>query len=388
MFKAIVGQSEDPLAAEAVRDIVAQIKTELPEGMLPQAGIMYCSIDMDHAEVLSRLNDEFPAMDLIGGTTDGEFSSRLGFKNDSVALMVFVSDSVEIKAGAGHNASKSSAAAGREATIAANDRLQKQKDHAQVAIIVSDPANAGVADFDKGIYDVLGEAFPVFGGAAAAHSKGRKTFQFCNGQVFSEGIAMLLFAGPVTYSFGIKGGHDPLSPKDKVTKAEGNVLFRIGERRAFDYFKHYIGEYDLFMNYCLAVYPEDSEQFFVRSAPFSDAEKGTVTLNGNIPKNASVQIGTADKDRVIDSCHSSLVQAKNGFPGGNFAAALLFSCAGRKFIMGSQIHKETAEVCNQLPGTPFAGFYCYGEFGPLQRGEGYLFHGTTFVTVLIGESQS
>ena len=388
MFKVIVGQSEDPMAVEAVRDIAAQIRAELPDGMLPRAGILFCSIDMDHAELLLSLNAEFPAMDLIGGTTDGEFSSRLGFKNDSVTLMVYVSDSVEIKAGAGHNAARSSAAAGCEAALAANGRLQKQRGNAQFAIIVSDPANAGVADFDKGIYDVLGEAFPVFGGAAAAHSKGRKTFQFCNGQVFSEGIAMLLFAGPVAYSCGIKGGHDPFSPKEKVTQAEGNVLYRIGERRAFDYFQHYIGENDLFMNYCLAVYPDDSEHFFVRSAPFSDAAKGTVTLNGNIPKNASVRIGTADKETLADSCHSSLLQAKQGFPGGDYAAALLFSCAGRKFIMGSQINKETAEVRDQLPHIPFAGFYCYGEFGPLRRGEGYLFHGTTFVTVLIGESQS
>ena len=79
MFKVIVGQSEDPMAVEAVRDIAAQIRAELPDGMLPQAGILFCSIDMDHAELLLSLNAEFPAMDLIGGTTDGELSSRLGF---------------------------------------------------------------------------------------------------------------------------------------------------------------------------------------------------------------------------------------------------------------------------------------------------------------------
>ena len=63
-----------------------------------------------------------------------------------------------------------------------------------------------------------------------------------------------------------------------MTKARQNVLYRIGDKSAFEYFSYYIGDkYNLFMNYCLAVYEEGREGFYVRSAPFSDPEQGTVT---------------------------------------------------------------------------------------------------------------
>ncbi len=387
MFQAIVGQSEDPLTAEAVREVIGQIRSELPEGMKPQAGIVFCSIDLDHAEILSRLHAEYPAMEVIGCTTDGEIASKKGFTDDSLVLMVFVSDTVEIRAGVGKNAASDGEGSGREAAYVAHSRLQRQSGHEKFAIILTDPFNAGVSAVDKGIQGVLGEAFPVFGGAAAAHSKQRKTFQFCQSEIFTDSVAMLLFAGPVAYSFGIKGGHSPLGAKEPVTQVTDNVLYRIGEQRAFDYFRRYVGEYDLFMNYCLAVFPAGDDRYYVRSAPASDPERGSVTLNGKVAEGSMVQIGMADKATLIESCQTSLRQAQDSFAGKNVVAALLFSCAGRKMSMGVQISKEAQEVQAHLPNTPFAGFYCYGEFGPLQHGDPYLFHGTTFVTVLIGESE-
>ena len=388
MFQVIVGQSEDPLATAAVREVVAQIRSELSGGMAPQAGILFCSIDLAHAEVLALLQAEFPQMELIGCTTDGEISSRLGFTDDSLTLMVFISDTVEIRAGIGEKAASNGASAGRNAALAARGRLQRHIGREKFAIVLTDPFNAGVSDMDKGIQGILGETFPVFGGAAAAHSKQRKTFQFFQGEIFTQCVVMLLFAGPIAYSCGIKGGHSPFGAKEPVTQAKGNVLLRIGNQRAYDYFRRYIGEYDLFMNYCLAVFPEgDNDRYYVRSAPASDPETGSVTLNGNVHEGAMVQIGMPDKATLSESCQNSLHQAKKTFPAKNIAAALLFSCAGRKMSMGTQITKEVREVQTYLPSTPFAGFYCYGEFGPLRRGEPYLFHGTTFVTLLIGESE-
>ena len=387
MFQAIVGQSEDPWTAEAVQEVLGQIRSELPAGMLPQAGILFCSIDLDHAAILSQLHAEFPAMELIGCTTDGEISSKQGFSEDSLTLMVFISDTVEIRAGVGKDAAVDGEEAGREAAHVAHSRLQRQIGHEKFAIILTDPFNAGVSAVDQGIQGVLGKAFPVFGGAAAAHSKKRKTHQFCQSEIFTDSVAMLLFAGPVAHSFGIKGGHSPLGAKETVTQVKDNVLYRIGEQRAFDYFRRYVGEYDLFMNYCLAVFPAGGDRYYVRSAPASDPEIGSVTLNGKVAEGSMVQIGLADKDTLIESCQTSLNQARESFRGNNIVAALLFSCAGRKMSMGTQIAKEAREVQTHLPSTPFAGFYCYGEFGPLQQGEPYLFHGTTFVTVLIGESE-
>ncbi len=386
MFRVVVGHSEDVLAREATCEVIDQVKASLA-GAEPQAGILFCSIDYEHAVILSTIREAFPAIQLVGCTTDGELSSEMGFTEDSLILMVFASDTVEISAGAGRGADRRGEEAGREAAETARAGLKRHAGEEKFAIILADPLNAGVSTVDQGIQGVLGRTFPVMGGASAAHSKQRKTFQFYNGEVLTDSVVLLLFAGPVVFSCGIKGGHSPMGPKELVTLAKNNVLHTIADKPAVEYFRKYTGNYDLFMNYCLAVYEKDRDSFYVRTAPFSDAEKGTVTLNGRVPDGAMVQIGAADKDTLLESCGESLSRALAAYPGGRPAAALLFSCAGRKMIMGTQAVREVQTVAPRLPGIPFAGFYCYGEFGPLEKGGPYLFHGTTFVTLLLGAAE-
>ncbi len=384
MFKTAVGHSEDVHSAAAIQEVLDQIQYSL-EGQIPQAGIIFCSIDLDHALILSIVRNTFPGIELIGCTTDGELSSVCGFTEDSITMMAFVSDLVEIRAGVGRNAAERGEIAGKEAANSARTGFKQLINQEKFAIILSDPLNAGISDISNGIEAVLGVNFPTIGAAAAAHSKQRKTHQFYNDEVFTDSMVLMVFSGSVLFSCGIKGGHAPMGGKVVVTSVNKNVLYRIGDQTALEYFRRYIGDkYNLFMNYCLAVYEEGKECFYVRSAPFSDPETGSVTLNGQVPEGALVQIGTADRDTVIDSCKESLSQALSAYPGTQPAAALIFSCAGRKMIMGTQIVKENQAIINYLGDTPYCGFYSYGEFGPLEKGERSLFHGTTLVTLLIG----
>lgn len=382
MFKVIVGHSEDVLTAEAARETVAQIRASLA-GAQPRAGILLCSVDYDHALMLSIIREAFPAMELIGCTTDGELSSALGFTEDSLTLMVFVADTVEIRAGCGRMAASRGYEAGREAATTAQGRILLPGEE-RFAIILADPLNAGISGIDNGVRGVLGDLFPVFGGASAAHSKQRQTFQFFGGEVLSDSVVLLLFAGPLVFAGGLKGAFSPLGPRETVTRVRDNVLIEIGGRPAVEYFRRYTGNFDLFMNYCLAVYENNRDSFYVRSAPFTDPEKGTVTLNGRVPQGAMVQIGSADKKNLLLSCTDSVRTALAAYPGRQPAAALFFSCAGRKIVMGTKIVQEVHAIRRCLPGIPFVGFYCYGEFGPLERGDPYMFHGATFVTLLLG----
>ncbi len=382
-MKVVVGQSEDPQGANAVADVVAQISGEIGR-LSPKAGILFCSLDYDHGAVLRGLEEAFPGLALIGCTTDGEMSSSLGFTEDSLCLAVLCSDRVAFGVGQGGGVSTAGTAAGEQAARMAVENLGADA-QPRFALILADPISAGTSGVDVGIKNVLGMDFPVFGGVSAAHSKRRTTSQFCNGVVGTDNVVLLLVGGPVEYSFGIKGGHTPLGPKKAVTRYDRNVLYRVGETTAYDYFRSAIGENDLFMNFCLAVYEKGSDDYFVLSAPVSDSQAGTVSLNGNLPRDAEVQIGTADKDVVFSSCAEAIGTARAGLDGAP-DCALLFSCAGRKMIAGTRIAEETAIVRRALPGVPFAGFYCYGEFGPPAWRHPFRLHGTTFVCLLLRET--
>jgi hypothetical protein len=383
MFKVAVGHSEDINQEAAVREIVEQIHTLLGD-VAPQAGIVYCSVDFNHSFIISEIRSAFPRIEIIGCTTDGEFSSKHGFTEDAIVLMAFAADKIRIRAGAGKDISEKGIAAGREAAAAANSASNQAEN--KFAIILSDPLNAGVSEVTMGIYEILGESFPLVGAASAAHSKRRTTYQFCNDEVLTDSVVLLLFSGPVLFSFGIQGGHSAIGGKEKITLSKKNILYKIADKPALDYFRRYVGgDYDLFMNYCLAIYEEGAENFYVRSAPFSDPETGSITLNGMVTEGSYIQIGTADKSECTRSCLKSIHMAYENYPGTKPAAALHFSCAGRKKMLGTQTSQEYQTAKDYWDTIPFCGFYAYGEMCPMNKGGKSLFHGTTFVTLLLGE---
>lgn len=384
VLRAAVAHSEDVILSEAVKDICRQIHAKMKD-TVPQAGILFCSLDFDHAYILSQIGAAFPSIELAGCTTDGEMSSDIGFSEDSIVFMAFASDRSEIHAGAGKNLNAGGLEAGREAALSALGKCADQH-QSKFAIVLSDPMNAGVSEVSKGIGEVLGENFPLIGGASAAHSKLRTTFQFYNNEILTDSVVLLLFSGPVTFSFGIQGGHSAIGGKEKITASTKNVLYTIGDEPALEYFRRYIGEnYDLFMNYCMAIFEEGSDTFFVRSAPFHDAQNGTVTLNGVVSEGSYIQIGTADKETCAESCRASIRMALAQYTGKRPAAALHISCAGRRKMLGTQAVIEAQISKRFLRGIPSAGFYAYGELCPLVSGGKSMFHGTTFVTLLIGE---
>lgn len=85
MLKVAVGQSEDVQEKSAVEEVLGQIRASLGE-LLPNAGILFCTLDFNHSLILNEITNAFPGIELIGCTTDGEMSSALGFTEDSMTL--------------------------------------------------------------------------------------------------------------------------------------------------------------------------------------------------------------------------------------------------------------------------------------------------------------
>ena len=105
MFFTVVAQSDDIDAEGALAEILAQCREKLGE-RVPKAGLLFCTIDLEHEQVLDGILDAWPGLELIGCTTAGEMSSALGYREDSVALVLFGSDSIEFASGIGRDVSK------------------------------------------------------------------------------------------------------------------------------------------------------------------------------------------------------------------------------------------------------------------------------------------
>ena len=79
-------------------------------------------------------------------------------------------------------------------------------------------------------------------------------------------------------------------------------------------------------------------------------------------------------------------RAAGAFPVGSTpAAGLIFSCAVRKFLLGSRTRVEAQLAGTELgDGFPFAGMYCFGELGPVRGAANSRLLNDTFVTLLLG----
>jgi hypothetical protein len=226
MFKIVVGHSNDPDSLAAVEEVIQQCNNSLT-GDIPQAGILFTAIDFDHPLILQQIYQAFPGIELIGGTTDGEISSVLEFQQDSITLMLFCSDEIEIFAGVGQKVSLDPIVATRQAVEQAKAKTTKVP---QLCLTHPESLTTSGVSILNGLKLALGEKFPIFGGLAADQSKYQNTYQFFQTQVLSDSVPVLLFSGNVLFSHGVASGWLPIGKTSKVTKVEKNIVYEIDDK--------------------------------------------------------------------------------------------------------------------------------------------------------------
>ena len=388
MLKFAVGHSNDPDSQAAVSDVLEQIYLTLG-GLYPKAGILFSAIDFDYALVLHQIVEFFPEIELIGGTTDGEMSSVLGFEQDSLTLMVFCSDEITISAGIGRGVSKDAIAASQGAVQQASIA---HKEEIQFCISLPESLTiSGVVILDS-LKQALGKQVPIFGGFTADQWRSQQTYQFFQTEVYSDAVPILLFSGPILFSHGVASGWQPIGKPGRVTKAEKNVVYEIDDQPALAFYHHYLGALPPSSEYPLALFDAESDGYYMR-APIGiyDPDIGSITFFGDVPPQSVVQITETTHDKILSASKLSTLQALENYPGKAPAAALFFSCASRRQILGSFTREEyeLAQHClseSLMQTLPSCGFYTNGEIAPLeQKGVTYL-HNETFITLLLGEA--
>jgi hypothetical protein len=392
MFKVVVGHSDDPDSQSAIESVLAQCLEDLTH-ILPQAGILFAAIDFEHALILKQIHQVFPKLELIGCTTDGEMSSKLGFQQDSLTLMLFCSDTVQISAGVGYETRENPTAAAQQAVQQARQQESSAEPKLCIALPCSYTANGSTTSGEAmmaGLILALGEQVPVLGGTAGDQYRFKTTYQFFRTEVLTNALPILIFSGDMQLSYGTACGWTPMGSKGVVTKAQGTVLYEIDGKPAVEFYQRYLGDRPPSAENPLAVYEAGSDcssdnSYYMRVPNASDAEIGCIHFLCDIPEKALVQLTDISRDILIAAAETSFQTALSRYPGTTPAAILLFSCCCRRWLLGTRAKEEYQVVKDALATTlPVCGFYTYGEFSPLEpQGKTY-YHQETFVTLLIG----
>ena len=386
MIRVSVAQAEGLDDLETTSQVIQACRQQL-DGQSPSAGILFAGGGFDHQVILDNIHRAFSGMQLIGCTTAGNFSTAGGYSDDAISLMAFASDTIEIRAGLGRGLSNGYRAAARAALDMANAGREQP---ARVCLTLPDLVHHAGGDIIGALSRELGDDCGIFGGCPAAmDGTGQAVRQFFGRQVLEDALPLLLFCGPVDYSYSVANSWKTIGPREKVTEVEGRRVRRIGNRRALDFYFHYLGRHtDPATDFPLAVYVGDGPHFSLRGPIIYHAEDGAITFAQTIPEGATVQLTEAIRDQLVADIGSSAKAFKGEPKSFQPFAALAFSCILRKQALGTRVIEEIDALEREYPiGLPIMGFYSFGEIAPPMTDCESICHNATLVTLVMGASE-
>jgi hypothetical protein len=387
-----VGHSDDVDLESALHAVFAQCDAALA-GAAPRAGLLLSAWDVDHQALLDTVQARYPGIELAGSSTGGEMSSVLGFCEDSVALALFASDTIDITAGLGRDLSADPDGAARRAIAAATARTT-QAPRLCIALPTVGVVEAGV------ILDALGSALgpgvAILGGGATprdptSEPEAQTSHEFVGDVLATDALAILLFSGPLAYSFGVETGWRGVGPRATVTASSPRAVTGIDGRPAVEFYRRYLGPGQPPVANPLAVFEEPgSDRFYLRTPVAYDDDSGAVAFFGAVPEGSTVQLTMAATDQIFEGTRASIADALASFPAGARPdGALVFSCAIRKYLLGTRAGTEIDLVRDMLgEAVPVSGFYCMGEIAPMSPTDRSRFHNATMVSVLLGSLEA
>jgi hypothetical protein len=381
MLKVVVGHSSEVDAADAIATVLQQCQAELG-GLIPQAGILLSAVNFDYVLMLTQIQVTFPQLPLMGVTTDGEVSSKEGFQQDSVILILFSSDTVTLQMGAGHGASQDPLAA---AQAAINQARSGQPEEPVLCLTLAESLHLNSVSIVDSLRLVLGEDFPIFGALAGDQAQFQQTYQFFQSEVLTDSILVLLFFGPLQYSYGMAHGWTPIAQRGMVTATGPNAIYAINDQPALDLYDYYLNGLTPSPEYPLAIFEKQTENFYLRAPVGCDRTRGSIQFLVDIPAHVEAQIAHASQSDILKACEIATNEALSRYAGNQPEAVLMFTCCTRRYLLGTRTQEECQISQQILPqDLPIVGFYSYGEIAPVAPGLPTRLHHETFVLLLLG----
>lgn len=229
---------------------------------------------------------------------------------------------------------------------------------------------------------------PTYGALASGVSGAAGTAVFANHETDHLACVGVRFRGGMRLEGVVSQGCRPIGMPYTITRVNGNVVVRLGSRRAFEVLEEAFetltaGERksargNLFAGLALSEYVEEHERgnFLVRNILGGDPESGSVAVGAFPRPGQTMQFQIRDREAAHEDltrlCQAALQRWGRPF------ASLLFSCTGRGSRMFGYPGHDAGVVLGEMGRLPMSGFFSNGEIGPV-AGTNFI-HGYTAST--------
>lgn len=380
MLSCAVGQAEGLSGAALIESVLEQCASQL-QGATPQAGILFASGQYQMPPILQRILAAHPGLHLVGCSSGGDVTSRLGFSEDSLSLLLLCSDELGFSSGVIR-------ADTADPLIELSRACRSDTRPPRLCLLFPGGHNVENDALLDLVMPHLPQGCALFGGRAAVSTGARYDFllQFRGTELTRDGAPFLLIhdSGRLRYSFAVSNAWLPVGAPQRVAQSSGSRVMKIGDRSALGYYRHYLGPHSRpAAEFPLAVFEEDEEHYFLRVAQGFDPASGTVVHAARVKEGALVQLTEAVRSTMLQNIAESATRAAQELAM-RPALALVISCAARKMTLGTRIEEEHQLIAGCLPSdVPLFGFYSWGEIAPCAPGWPSRTHNATLVTLLL-----
>jgi hypothetical protein len=364
---------------------------EAAEQALQKAGLskpdfvfMFASIGYDQHSVLRAVRETTGGAPLSGcsaeGTIDGDNADESNF---SVVVTAISSDELHWHNGLARGLEDDPRAVGKQL---AQDLLPNLSAETIGLFVFPDGKTDNLDPFFAGLEGNLpSERFlPLWGGGASNNlNLEEPTYQYCDDEVVSDGVAYALLSGEAQASWAISHGLIPIGGERKVTRSTGNVIYEIDGKPATEVLREYLPEGALvedrdWMRYAISLalsfkapsYIKD-EEFVVRGVPKVRMADGSIIVQGSeVSEGTSVWFSSRDKEKIATGFDQMAAQIKEQLGGEKPKLIFQFECLTRgKLMFRDQEKLQLLKTFRQSvdPDVPWAGFYTIGEIGPVEE---------------------
>ncbi|MDQ2082404.1 FIST N-terminal domain-containing protein [Xanthobacteraceae bacterium Astr-EGSB] len=340
-------------------------------------------------EVFEALRSTYPGAHVVGGSTGATILGRELGHHDAVAVALrFTRTGVRVATA--QVATKSSSHAGGEALA----RSLVAPDLAAV-FVLADGMSVNGSLLTAGLKNVLGDACPISGGMTGDAGEYTQALVGADAGPKSNVAAAIGFYGSsVRISYGRGCGWDAFGPRRRITRSDGNVLYELDGKPAFELYERYLGDEVVdgvpagVLFPLLLSHPDRPERSFVRAALGLDQSAAAMTLAGNVPEGWMARLMRGSLDRLSLAAAAAAREARDGLPAAvdGDRLAIIVSCTGRMLLMGQRTIEEVDAAAQEIPADVHCvGFYSYGEIAPTAAPEHAELHNQTMTITGLAE---
>lgn len=363
MTQTVSAFSSEKDSAQAAATLIAQIDESISS---PDAIIVFLSAQHSFDIILQELTTRFPAAEIVGCSSAGEFNST-GRGEGSASAFAIASPDMSFSASIATNLSADPQAAGKK--LVSGFRGFSQAGYRYRSALVLNDALAGSADeLVRTLYMETGGKYKFFGGGAGDDAAFTRTYVFKGTQVESDAAVALEILSAKPLGVGVRHGWQPATDSMRVTSSQSNVVDTLDATATVEVFEHHANvtgqNFDKsaplpFFLYNIAGMKLD-EGYKLR-VPLGIREDGGVTFAAEIPEGSAISIMNATVESSMsaakEATEDALRQLGEYKPGG----VLMFDCVATRLRLGKEFGREVETVKALVGDVALAGCNTYGQ---------------------------